>query len=134
MVRRQILFYPLSACIALVAIVLKHPTDVRARTHLRHIGDVVKFLVNVEKCGVLHVEHMLHLCIELEKLVFKTITAETNIPQSTESSIGNQKLHEKAAQVSLKDIYCEMNSCLLLDRGLPHIRRFMAIICNLHKA
>jgi hypothetical protein len=131
--RRQILFYPLSACLALAAILLKHPADVRARSHLRHISDFVKFLINVQKCGVLDVERMLHLCIELEKLVFKIVTAEKNVAQSTEFSVGDYRLHAKV-QVSPKGICCEVNSRLLLERGLPHTRRFTATKCNLHLA
>ncbi|KAJ5115077.1 hypothetical protein NUU61_000836 [Penicillium alfredii] len=80
----QILFYPLSACIALVAILLKYPTDVRARSHLRHIGDFVKFLNKVQQHNVLDVERMLHLCTEFEKLVVDATTMETNVLQSAE--------------------------------------------------
>ncbi|KIW09820.1 hypothetical protein PV08_11921 [Exophiala spinifera] len=97
----QTLFYPLSACLALVAVLLKHPADIGARSHLRHMSDFVQFLTQVQKRGVLDVERMRHLCIELEKLVFEIVTAEKNIAHSTKFPVGDQKIYEKI-QVSPK--------------------------------
>ena len=104
---RQILFYPLSACIALVAILLKHPRDIQARSHLGHIGDFIKFLTEVQQREVLDVERMLCLCTEFQNLVLDTVTTETDMLPSAEPSVIGPavsgyypaKLHTKA-QVS----------------------------------
>lgn len=75
----------MSACIALVAILLKHPSDVRARSHLGHIGDFVKFLTKVQQREDLDVERMLCLCTQFQKIVLDTIPAETDVLQSAVS-------------------------------------------------
>ncbi|PLN81565.1 hypothetical protein BDW42DRAFT_168561 [Aspergillus taichungensis] len=69
----HILFYAMAACITLVTVVLESPMDFQARLCAeRRIGDFVDFLRALLRDGILHVQAVLDLCCELEKLVRST--------------------------------------------------------------
>ncbi|KAL3433089.1 hypothetical protein BDV09DRAFT_172767 [Aspergillus tetrazonus] len=68
----HLLFYPISACITLVSIVLGSPLDIQARSCAQHVGDLVKF-VRLQRDRILEIQSLLDLCCEFEKLVFYSI-------------------------------------------------------------
>ncbi|CEL01013.1 hypothetical protein ASPCAL00605 [Aspergillus calidoustus] len=71
---RNLLLYPMAACIMLVSIVLEGPTDTQACSCAQHIDDIVAFLRGLQHDRVLDVQGLLDLCGAFETLVREAIS------------------------------------------------------------
>ncbi|KAL2814254.1 fungal-specific transcription factor domain-containing protein [Aspergillus granulosus] len=78
-----LLYYPVAACITLVATILQYQTDVQARPCARDIGELVKFLKRIQHEKTLEVQPLLDLCSELESLALRTIENTAHGKDST---------------------------------------------------
>ncbi|KAL4819888.1 hypothetical protein BDW67DRAFT_193462 [Aspergillus spinulosporus] len=81
----HLLLYPMSACIALVSIVLESPMDTHARSCAQHVSDLVEFLRTLQRDRILEVQALLDLCCEFEKLIFYSISEVENGTRSSTS-------------------------------------------------
>ncbi|KAJ0413067.1 fungal-specific transcription factor domain-containing protein [Aspergillus carlsbadensis] len=79
----HLLFYPISACITLVSVILENPMDPQARSRGQHVTNLIKFLRDLQRDRIPEVQGLLDLCCEFERLVLDTISNAANRITST---------------------------------------------------
>lgn len=123
----QVLCHPLSACIALLEILLRSPTDVRARSHLRHISNFVKFLTKAQHREDFDIGRMLDFCSEMERVAVDALAKATNMPQPAELTVGDSsatvfdaKVQRLTSQLASSTSYMQLAQGLM--GNLPNLR------------
>ncbi|KAJ5209461.1 C6 transcription factor [Penicillium cf. viridicatum] len=97
----SILCYPLSACITLLADVLKNPKDVLALSHISSISHLVKVLTRIDRDSTYGIQGFLVLCRELE---IQALSAISQMPTTTDfkglPDSGASALQEQRTSIS----------------------------------
>ncbi|KAE8372285.1 hypothetical protein BDV26DRAFT_297999 [Aspergillus bertholletiae] len=110
--------HPISACITLLLLVYKNPTDTLAFSHIHDIGRVVNFLSQLDREKVLEVGPLLSLCHDLESQAVHSVSETVSIPKILGHSSDRGGLAMQEPRLKILTQVTRATSSVQLAQGL----------------